>query len=410
MAEYQPYVPLGFGAMPFRVPRGEDVEGPLAYQQPPREMYSPLSPAGNALMGPLINAGASPAIGPGVDMLTRLGKATGQTAADMTMIPWANQTLNQLAESAARHGVVPDFLKGGGEAQAAEGDRLSTLLAQKEKLMNDRATAMAARDDQRKGKGGAKAGEGPEYNKKDQEVKDLTAQINSTQSLIDREYKMQDPEYQRQQRLLEQQAADERAKVEANKPFREKYPAFAQSLPNYGIALSMGVPGALGAMRNARTAFPGSPARSLDTAITENLAARAGGPKATPAQQQAEAVSRAQMGNILGGPEWYNTAKGTAKTAMEGAAGGGLAAETAMYPDQFDWFNLPPGPEKDAARKRALDYMAFLERAGVSSIAGVSANKTVRGIVPEYPMQTYRAQGLMDTPPPWWGRRKWPPR
>lgn len=68
-------------------------------------LRSTLSPESEALMGALVNAGVSPAIGPALDTTVRLGRATGDAARSFTpmpMVDWAVDRGAALGEAAAR--------------------------------------------------------------------------------------------------------------------------------------------------------------------------------------------------------------------------------------------------------------------------------------------------------------------
>lgn len=169
------------------------------------------------------------------------------------------------------------------------------------------------------------------------------------------------------------QAAEQRVRdgYMETAPFRERYPAVAGALPAAGLALAAGVPFGLKAVANATTGAPWSTASRLQREIDKGRQAMISG---TPDERSLqENVLNAFVGREPGrmGRTWQ-AVTGPAAAAV---AGGSLAAEAQLFPDQFDWYNLPEGPEKEAARKRALDPLTFLSRAALGSLIGYSGYK-----------------------------------
>jgi hypothetical protein len=336
----------------------------------------------------LSQALGSTAVGPAVGAVEKFGRATGDAAAGMTGVPWAVQTGDELAEALARGGSgLPDFAP----SAQAEQDKLQQLLKQRESLDQQRMMAVQERDAQLKGAGGRGKGRGPIYDEKDAEVKRLTTEMGALDRSIGFEQNLRDPNFQREQARLDKEAAAAEAKRFSEAPFREKYPAWAASLPNYGIAASMGVPALMGVAKNLRTFFPGSPTGRMRAAVGENEMARESG------NQLSEQISRAELGNLL---KSQPTMGGEAtKAGTAAASGGALAAEASMYPYQYDAFNLPEGQAKDKAAAEALDWRNYAKRAGIGTATGLSGYKAGTHYTPARNAPIARAQSLVDNPP-----------
>ena len=174
------------------------------------------------------------------------------------------------------------------------------------------------------------------------------------------------------QRLMDAEARARDAYM-ATAPFRERYPTAAAALPVAGLAAGAGLPFALRATANAYTGLPWSQAQRLNTEIARGQKALTS-PNATQGERDlAENTLNAfvkREPSALG-----RTWAGVAKPVAAGVAGGMLAAEGQMLPDQFDWYNLPAGPAKDAARAAALDAETFIKRAAIGSLLGLSGYK-----------------------------------
>jgi hypothetical protein len=92
-----------------------------------------------------------------------------------------------------------------------------------------------------------------------------------------------------------------------------------------------------------------------------------------------------------------------------GIAGGPLVAEASMFPDQFDTYNLPPGPAQREARSNALNPMAYGERAALGALTAASGYKLPDVIVPRRQPNWARAEAAANNPPRLGGPPNQPP-
>lgn len=258
---------------------------------------------------------------------------------------------------------------------------LQNLYSQQSALAQRRDAVVSQRDQE-----GA-SGKGPKWQALDQEAQRLDAQLSGINAMIRDENNKNSPEHQLEmQRKADELAAEQKAR-EAATPFRERYPNAAGALPMAGLAIAGAIPGAIGAKKAVGSFFPASYAGRMRAGISEAEAAIASG------DRNAMEVSRRYLDNLV-------TAKPTrGGNAMEafaaGASGGGLAAEANMFPDQYDAYNLPEGPQQEAARGRALDPRNYLERGAIGTLTGLSGYK-IGSKLPERQPDIPRANAMAD--------------
>lgn len=228
-----------------------------------------------------------------------------------------------------------------------------------------------------------------------------TAEANALRSEIERGEQRNSPEYLIGVKKQQQAAADARDLELRKKPFNEKYREIAEALPGLGIAAGMILP-ALG-----RTAFlraKNAPIRDWHVAAreTEDALRRRDwmgrpNPDIAAAQRGADTLAAAnkkyQSGTVDHGPElpFYQPSKGMIASGM---LGGSLAAEGTMFPDQFDAAMMPEGPEKDAARSRALNPWNYLERGAMGALSGASGYKLGGMLYPDIQGPLARSKAL----------------
>lgn len=190
---------------------------------------------------------------------------------------------------------------------------------------------------------------------------------------------------------IKRQTFEDSRKAEASLPYRERYPEFAANLPYYGLAAAAGLP-ALGAAVGKSSSFmPFSTASRVGRDIRAGESALASG----------EAGAMGLAGNRLAErmatkPSFAGKTFGDlAKAGLAAGSGGALAAESQLFPDQFDAFNpnLPEGPAKDSARQRALSVEPYLERAAIGTLTGLSGYKVGSMLAPGRSPDWARAQG-----------------
>ena len=327
----------------------------------------------------------SPLAGVVTDKVAKLGRATGDTLAGMTMMPWAYQTGSDLGETAARKGIIPS-------AAASEGpDKLQQLLETQAVLRRQAEEARARRESFRP-KGGRPPSpqSDPQYTAADQEFRQFNDQLNAHSELVKEEQNLRSPEHQLKMKQAKDKADEDKRAREAATPWRERNEALAKSLPNYAIAVSAGVPAAIATLKNARSFFPGSVQGQTRTAISENMLARSTNDAPTAA------LTEAELRNLLKEmPTWKTDLLSASKAA---GAGGAISAEAAMYPDQVDAYNLPEGEAKKRARDLALNPLAYLERGGMGALTGFSGYEIGANLTPWRGANTSRAKAITDNP------------
>lgn len=259
---------------------------------------------------------------------------------------------------------------------------LQQLYAQQKELADRRDAAISKRDQE-----GA-TGKGPRYQDADAEVRRLERELSGLNAMISDESRRNSPEYQMEmQRKADELVAEQKAK-EAATPFRERYPNVAGSLPLIGLGLAAGLPFAAGAKKNLATFFPGSYPGRVASGIRRAEGALVNG------DRDAMALSGAELGNLITAQP--TTSSGLTQAAAAAASGGALTAEAGMFPEQFDAYNLPEGPERDAARGRALNPLEYGERAMMGTLTGLSGYKAGGVFTPSRAPRMERAMALKE--------------
>lgn len=192
----------------------------------------------------------------------------------------------------------------------------------------------------------------------------------------------------------------------ANMPFRRRYPGWAEALPAIGFGIAGGVPFVGRSAANAMTWLPRSASRSVDAATARAEAAANAGDMRNfnIAAGEINNALAARPPSILNQPTLPDAAR-VAGQAMwpatkAGIAAGPLVAEASMFPDQFDMYNLPPGPAQSEARSNALNPLAYGERAVLGALTGASGYKLPDIIVPRRQPNWARAESAANNPPP----------
>jgi hypothetical protein len=326
----------------------------------------------------------SPQLGRAAETFSNLGRATGETAADLTMVPWAMRTGEQLGEAAARDPWMQSLPNPFSIAPAEA--------AGKSKQQPPPTAAPAA-----------PAGPPPDDG--------LTPEMRTRRGVLIK--KQNDDGYlPRAERTeleginklsedyargknaskLELEADNARTLAGEQKTWRQRNPAWANALPNYGVALSMGIPFSLATARNAHSFFPGSYAGQMRTAVREAEAARAAnnGPQA--------ALREAELRNLLRDRPTFLGHELPA--AAKGAASGAFAnTEAQMFPDQWDYFNLPEkSPGYERAKNRITDPSEYAKRAAIGMLSGGSGYEIGSYMTPYRNPPYARAQALVDHP------------
>jgi hypothetical protein len=329
----------------------------------------------------------SPLAGKAFDLTARLGRSTGEAAANLTMMPWAVETGKQLGEAATRDPLIQSIQSGdlfSSPAHAEDKDALQEHLTRQSVLQRQTEEARQRREAERK------TGIGDNYRAADTEFKQLNDQLTAVGKMVEQEQYRRSPEYQLKMQQEAQRVAEEEKRRLAATPWRERNPAWANALPNYGIALSAGIPFASAAFRNARTFFPGSYAGQMRTAIEEAEVARAANdaPLAATRESELNALLRDR-------PTWRGE---LLKGGASALGGGALSAESQMFPDQWDYANLPEGEAKERARRRVLDPVEYLKRGSMGALTGASAYEAGSFLTPYREPPYARAQSLVDNP------------
>jgi hypothetical protein len=184
--------------------------------------------------------------------------------------------------------------------------------------------------------------------------------------------------------------AEANRKSTAGKPFRERYPEVAGALPGVGLALSAALPAMIATKRNVSSFFPSSPEGQVRGAIARNQSARQTGDAAQVG------ITRQELGHHI--DEQPTLGKHLGKAFTAAGAGGLLAAESSMFPDQYDAFNLPEGKLKDEARGRALDIGNYAERGAIGALTGLSGYEAGANLTPWRGSNMSLAKSLRDAP------------
>jgi hypothetical protein len=287
----------------------------------------------------------SPLAGVIVDKTAKLGRATGDTLAGATMMPWAYDVGSELGRSAAETDFAGMVTPGSAHAEGAS--ILDQLLAQQTALTRQRAAAQAERDAQAKGDPakGIKAGRGPNYDKSVAEVERIDRQLEAIGKQIDAERYNRSPEgilkAERERKAFEE---GERAK-EYGKPIREYLPpVVANSIPVMATAL-----GAL-----ATRGMTGRFNREYQRALEGYRAAEAQGNVAEMA------LRRAQLAELE---------RPALSKTLTTAAAAGLPAEVRLAETVIDANRDPNSRASKEAWARIHDPMAMTFDAGTALLS-----------------------------------------
>lgn len=331
-------------------------------------------------------------LGPATDLTAKIGRATGDAVANATMIPWAVQSGAQLGEAATRFDpseLLPS------SAQAQEVDKLQQLL-EAQALMTRQAEEARQRREGMRPRGRAPTPQlDPQYTAADAEYRQISDRLTAHNELVRQEQTIRSPEYQLKMQKEREAAEEAKRAREANTPWRERNPALANALPNYVMALSAGVPGAIGMVRNLRTFFPGSVQGQMRSAIAENALARSSG------DASRAAITEAELANHLAAmPQGWKAKMGkeAGEASMAAGAGGALTAEASMFPDQWDAYNLPDGERKEKARELALNPLNYIERGAMGALTGFSGYEVGSKLTPWRGANASRAKAIVDNP------------
>lgn len=213
-----------------------------------------------------------------------------------------------------------------------------------------------------------------------------TARENAAKPLLDEIERASTLKTQLEGELM----AEANRKSAAGKPFRERYPEVAGALPGVGLGLAAALPFAIATKRNASSFFPSSPEGQVRGAIARNQSARQTGDAAQVAITKQELANHVDAAPTL--------SKELMKAGAAGASGGALAAESSMFPDQYDAFNLPEGKLKNEARDRALSIGNYAERGVIGAITGLSGYEAGSFLTPYRGANMSLAKSLKDAP------------
>lgn len=266
-----------------------------------------------------------------------------------------------------------------------------------QRLHTQRAALEARRErfaqDMERQKGRNKRGERPlydeakrSYDAMSNEISGVDAMIAEAQRQAAEEQRRSSPEFQQD---VEKRARDlerEEKEREASTPFRERYPEIAGNLPAIGLGLAAGLPFSLGA-RNAMGTFARNshPSRVNDAIRRADEAIATGSPTS--------ALNRMELDRLVAAQP--TTRNRLLDAAAAAGAGGALAAEANLFPDQYDAFNLPPGEDRDAAMERIMDPTEYLKRGAVGAITGLSGYEASR-LMPRREANIPRAEATRD--------------
>lgn len=378
-----------------------------------RLMTDPLGAARDAL-GTAWDATGIPMMAEGVQQAYRgategnallaaggAGKTVLGALPGASLVRGARPVVNALAGSVPRAMLTLGGLGAlSGAADAGEAARAQQPPDLLPSLMEDRARIQQELQRYTAIKGQNASRPGPKYREAERQIMMLEPKLQAIDAQIQEEQRKRSPEYLREQR-----------EKEAAMPFRERYPEIAGALPALGFAAAAGLPFALRGTNNLRSFFYGEAPRLSRTtrAVEQGL---------SPLADNLE-LRTAQLGARLSEAERKGVVKRELVPALlAGASGATLAAEGSMFPSQYDAYNLPPGPTRDAARREALDPMAYIERGAMGLLTGLGGYEAA-GMIPKAIPDFARARGALDVAnkqlgtaygPPTRGQRMAPPQ
>ena len=252
---------------------------------------------------------------------------------------------------------------------SAQNDVLSRLYEDRNGLVDARSAAQAEMDKQ------ARTGRGPKYKAARREYEKAQRRVETLDKRISK---------------MEYEGS---AEFKAKQPFRERYPEVASQLPGAAMAVAAGVPFALRGASRAGSFLPGSKASRFARATHNVEQAIESGNALTAARgaRELQAMMPSQASNLtsnIGNP------------LAAAATGGALAAEAQMFPEQYDYFNLPP--DSDGYRQAAetlSDPTNWLKRGGFGMALGLSGYKAA-GALPGRSPDVSRAKAAASVVDP----------
>lgn len=226
-----------------------------------------------------------------------------------------------------------------------------------------------------------------ERQRKDQEVA-AERQRSMDQIAIDQQRQAAEAETRR----IEEQASRDKNKL----PWRERNPEIAAALPAIGYAAAAGIPAAGALIRNVGSYLPGSAASSMNRATRqgEDLLLQTGRPSAADTREVL--LRRDQLTNYLGNqPSAVQEFVGN--RLLPAGAGGILAYEGRVFPDQMDMRDVNLTPEqRQQAIGNIFDGGGFAMNALMGGLTGLSAQEAVDRIVPAKKPDVEKAAAVRD--------------
>jgi hypothetical protein len=269
----------------------------------------------------------------------------------------------------------------GSTSDADEGP--ASELAKQQGKLRARLEDTRAKMDAAETGGRGKPGRGNDWRALKAEADQIESEIAGISAQI--EAHRNSPEYQQDMDRRAKEIAADLKRKEAATPWRDRNPGMAGALPAIGMFLAGAVPGLTAIKRQAGTMTPGALASRLEEAIKAAERGIGTGGAITPETR----IASGTIENILehqpkggfkeGAKRWGEE---SLHTLGAGAAGGSLAAEANMFPDQYDAFNLPDGDAKDKAHERAMNPWNYAERGGVGTITGISGYHLGKHLTP----------------------------
>lgn len=169
---------------------------------------------------------------------------------------------------------------------------------------------------------------------------------------------------------LERELADKFAEQERNKTFQQRYPGVTNALPMIGIAAAAGIPYAGRAIAQRIESAPirnmNRTVREADRAALAQDAARISDMTPRLAQYNSDLAS----GAIGAAPTWGQSIQ---NHLIAGLTGGVASAEAQMFPEQWNYFNLPEGQRQEKAREAVFNPMNYVERGALGALTGIGS-------------------------------------
>ena len=325
--------------------------------------------------------------GRAVDATAKFGRSVGQTLNGNNPAALMMELARSSWPASAEAQGAPD------QGNLSTPDRLQQLMQQRQSIDNQRAVATADRDAELKGKGGAKAGRGPNYDAKQVEIERLSKELATIDGFIADERRNQSPQYKAEmEKVGEAEAVRRQMLGEAPKPFHQEYPNWAKiqpAVPALASAITVGGTALVDALASRIGARNWRKAANLglkttnpeEMRVASDTASRYGkafpeGKSELPKYLAAGGVGALEGAGLTNYPEYYN------------ANLPGANPERAAYEEYVK--RLPAGrpeiekaqalikdmPEKNLARESALAYfdkpLAVTMRTGLGAIEGAA--------------------------------------